>query len=192
MTFEPISKPVKRRNVVLCVGTVSIWHVKGFDRILFIWKNIHRQHPDWSLEIAGPGDDEALTFLQNLCQEYGISESVNFIGKVDNIQNLYQTSSIFALPSRIEGFPMVLLEAMSQGCSCVSFDIKGAIYEILKDGEDGFIVPDGDMDLFTQKLEQLISNENQRLKFAENAVKNVSRFSQDAFLKKWEDILAKV
>ena len=192
LTFAPIEHVELKRKVVLCVGTISFWHIKGFDRILKIWQNIHREYPEWWLEIAGPGNEESFDLLRKLCSEYEVEDSVIFLGQVEDMQSLYQSSSIFALPSRIEGFPMALIEAMSQGCACVSFEIQGAVREIINDGVDGIIVSDNDCGNFENQLRELMLTEERRNFIAVNAIKNVSRFSQQAFVEKWESIMRMV
>ena len=133
-----------------------------------------------------------LEFLKKLSQEYGISDKVRFLGQVDDMQSLYRAASVFALPSRLEGFPMVLIEAMSQGCACISFEIKEAVYEIIHDRVDGLIVEDGNLTQFADRLSLILQDHSMRIKLGTAAVKNIARFSQDAFLQRWESIINNV
>lgn len=193
LTFDPISNVCQkgRRKNILCVGRVMSWNVKGFDRIIKLWGSISKKYPEWTLEIAGPGDQKHIDKLMEIARESGCADSIKFLGNIKDIQTLYQQSSIFALPSRVEGFPMALIEAMSQGCACVSFDLDGAISEIANDEEDCMIVPDNDLDAFSDRLEQLLKNIVLRQQIAQASVVCVERYSKDIFIAKWESIISR-
>lgn len=176
-----------RRKSILCAGRLEVWKIKGFDIILSIWGQIANKYPDWILEIAGSTDDKiTVSYLNNILKEKNIIDRVRLLGHVDDMQALYQESSIFALPSRMEGFPMVLLEAMSQGCACIAFDLYGASSEMLTSYKEGIIVSDGNIDDFQKELEALILNEELRWELACNAIKRTETFSIETFIKNWD------
>ena len=86
----------------------------------------------WRLQIAGKYDfEESYEYLKGLCKEYGVEDTVDFLGYRTDIEELYKQAEIFVLSSRYEGFGLVLIEAMSQGCACVACDYKGRQKEIL-------------------------------------------------------------
>lgn len=192
LTFPPIDNLddyAARRKNILCVGRVSSWDVKGFDRIIRIWGHIAAQYPEWTLEIAGPGSDDKIAQLMSMARDAGCADSLKFLGNIAEIKDLYRESSIFALPSRVEGFPMTLIEAMSQGCACVSFDLDGAISEIANDNEDCLIVPDNDVEAFEKRLIELLDSVDLRKSIASAAIKNVSKYSEQRFIDQWQQIL---
>ena len=174
----------ERRKNILCIGRLDVWKLKGLDIILAIWANIERQYPDWQLEFAGTGTQAAINEIKLLVSNLGIDARVTFLGQVTDMQNLYQHSSIFALPSRIEGFPMALLEAMSQGCACVVYEIEGATREILNE-DCGLIVPDGDRDSFQSSLCKLMNEASVRKRLGERAVVKSQEFTKETFAGKW-------
>lgn len=89
----------------------------------------------WRLQIAGKYDYvKSFDYLKGLCKEYGVEDSVDFLGFRTDIEELYEQSEIFVLSSRYEGFGLVLIEAMSQGCACVACDYKGRQREIICPG----------------------------------------------------------
>lgn len=190
LTFPRLDHKVERRKSILCVGRISAWDVKGFDNMIRMWGKIAHKHPDWCLEIVGDSAEEKdyLTLL-NIVQEENVSDSVYFLGWCDDVDMIMQKCSIFALSSREEGFPCVLLEAMSQGCTPVAFAIRGNINEIITDGEDGFVVPDGDFDTFIKKLEELMDNEDLREQMGEKAIASMERFEMNKIVDKWEELL---
>lgn len=195
LTFTPIENLdnyAERRKNILCVGRISSWSVKGFDRIIKIWGHISARYTEWTLEIAGPGSDDKIAELNTMAHEAGCADSLKFLGNISDIKSLYLESSIFALPSRVEGFPMALIEAMSQGCACVSFDLDGAISEIANDNEDCLIVPDNDVEAFEKRLIELLDSVDLRKSIASAAIKNVSKYSEQRFVEHWLSILNRI
>jgi GalNAc-alpha-(1->4)-GalNAc-alpha-(1->3)-diNAcBac-PP-undecaprenol alpha-1,4-N-acetyl-D-galactosaminyltransferase len=80
---------------------------------------------------------------------YDLKNSVKLLGYVDDLDELYNKASIFVMPSRYEGYPNALIEAMSAKLPCVVFDSFPA-EEIIEDKVSGFIIEDGDYESFAQ------------------------------------------
>ena len=192
MTFETFNGKDMREKVVLCVGRKTSWSVKGFDRIIEIWGRLYPKYPDWKLKIVGVSDAQSDAKLAEMIKQANVQDGVILLGNTIDVAPIYRSAEIFALPSRVEGFPLVLVEAMSQGCACVSFSMQGAVLEIINNGEDGLIVEDGNLEEFSAKLEQLISDAELRQQYSTNAKENVSRFSIASFTDKWETLIARV
>ena len=192
LSFPILEEEVKKEKTILCGGRLDVWDTKGIDLIIKIWAMIADKYPDWTLKIAGGGKEDNLEYLTGLVKEEGIEDSVEFLGFREDIQDVMRRSSIFTLSSREEGFPCVLLEAMSQGCAPVAFEIYGNIREIITDGMDGFLIPDGHLEQFAEKLEILINNEEIRKTFRENARESLKRFSPEKIIDQWEEMLINV
>lgn len=137
LSLAPIQKISKRPKTILAIGRLDAWHVKGFDVLIRAWAHVVSSFKfqvstdGWKLQIAGTGSEESLNYLKQLCKENGVEDSVEFLGFRKDVEKLYQESSIFVLSSRYEGFGLVLIEAMSQGCACVACDYKGRQREII-------------------------------------------------------------
>lgn len=192
LSFPVLDYPTNRKKNILCAGRLDAWKIKGFDTILDCWQRIASEYPDWVLEIAGDGTVESTDFLRTTINNKGLSDRVVLLGQVDNMQEKLSQTAIFALPSRVEGFPMVLMEAMSQGCACVAYEVSGAVYEMINNGEDGIIVPDSDVDSFVEGLSRLIESAELRDKISKNALASVQRFSPSSFMKSWDDLIKRV
>ena len=192
--YNPLSFPIlnhhtTRNQNILCAGRLDVWHIKGFDMILECWQALANKYPDWVLEIAGDGSAKSVSFLQNFINEKGLTNRVVLLGQVDNMQEKLSHTSIFALPSRVEGFPMVLMEAISQGCACVSYEIGGATLEMMTNDKDGMLIKDSDIDGFTQGLSLLIENSELRERLSANALLSIQRFSPASFMKSWDNLI---
>lgn len=188
-SFDILQADTKRKKNILCVGRLNVWKIKGFDRILKIWAELAPEFPEWTLEIAGDGSIDALSIISNMIKENALDERVHLLGQIKDMQSLYQSTSIFALPSRVEGFPMCLIEAMSQGCACIAFDLQKAVCEIVDDQVSGTIVEDGNLEAFTKELRNLLESEELRIRYNKEARTKVAEFSVEAFCNKWEDLL---
>ena len=188
LTYPLLKESTNRKKTVLCVGRFDIWKIKGFDLIVDMWAELSQNHRDWKLIFAGTGKEESVNYIKGLVNKYELNDSVMFLGQVDDMQSLYSQSGIFALSSRIEGFPMVLLEAMSQGCPCVAFNVGGASEEMIEEGA-GFVIEDGDLNAFKNALSELMNDDVKRQQYSQNAVKSVSRFTVNCFADSWEKMI---
>lgn len=190
LTFEPVDNMPLKEKTILCVGRIDAWEVKGFDIMLKIWSNINNQFPEWRLKIAGPGSENSICIIKQMINKLNCEDSVILLGQVNDMEYEYSKAAIFALSSRVEGFPMVLTEAMSQGCACISFEMQGAVKEIITNEVDGIIIKDRDENVFTNKLAELMHQNNYRLTLGKGAINNVKKFSTTHFMEKWETIIS--
>ena len=136
--IKPIKELGQRKNVILAAGRVDDWHYKGFDVLIRAWAQIVSSSEllvssrEWKLVIAGVWrNPETRTYLDGIAKECGVLDKIEYTGFVEDMQKLYAESSIFVLSSRYEGFGLVLIEAMSQGCACIACDYKGRQREIM-------------------------------------------------------------
>ncbi len=111
----PTQLPVVPRadNIVLFVGRLS--HEKGVEQLLAAWRKVQSQLPGWQLLIAGSGLQQSM-----LREQASDLPSVKLLGWIADLWPLYQQATMFVLPSRYEGFPVALVEALSQGCPAIA------------------------------------------------------------------------
>lgn len=152
LLLKPIKEIPAKEKIVLAAGRVDAWHVKGFDVLIRAWARIVSsskfQDSSWWLKIAGAGKKESFEYLMSILEDsdfkFQVSSDgqkiwrsekyhIEFLGFQKDMESLYKKSEIFVLSSRYEGFGLVLIEAMSQGCAPVACDFKGRQREILKE-----------------------------------------------------------
>lgn len=190
LPFDPIKEvPVNRRKAILCVGRFDVWEVKGFDIMIEVFSRLSPKYPDWILEFAGTGSEESVSYIIDLVEQNGLTNQVKFYGQLSDIKSLYQQVQIFALSSRVEGMPMCLMEAMSQGCACVAFEVGGASQEMLENGVSGYCINDGDITGFEQALAKLISDGSLVNEISNNAMRASEKFSLSSIIQKWTNLL---
>ena len=188
LSFYPLQTALLNNNKVIAIGKQGVQ--KGYDRLLHSWKIVQESHPDWELSIYGKF--EAESNLLSLAKQLFIENSVHFYEPVKNIEDKYLESSIFAFSSRFEGFGMVLIEAMAFGIPCVSFDCPCGPSSIIKDNEDGFLIPNGDTIAFAEKLIVLIENHEKRKLMGQSANENVKRYLPEIIMPQWDELFKKL
>ena len=181
LSFCPTQRSSLSVKRVIAVGRYV--YQKGFDQLLQAWATIERQYPEWQLVVFGDGDR---TPYEQLIDDLKINrKSCQLHGRTDDVEKEYCNSSIFVLSSRFEGFGMVLLEAMACGLAVVSFDCPCGPKDIVKDGEDGLLVENGNIDLLASSLSRLMNDETLRQSMSKTGQKNAQRFSIDYVADQW-------
>ncbi|MCD0471655.1 glycosyltransferase family 4 protein [Flavobacterium sp. JAS] len=158
---------------------------KGLDRLLLIWKEIANKHQDWLLDIYADDVD----FVEKAVTDLDINLKVNVFRFVKNIEEKYLENSIYAMTSRSEGFPMVLLEAMASGLPCIAYDCPIGPRAIITNAENGFLIPDGNLEMYVDKLSFLIENEEVRLKFGADAKETSKDYAVEKIMGQWRQFL---
>lgn len=160
---------------------------KGFDMLLQAALGVKEKHPDWKLEIYGDGEDRSS--LLQLVKDLSLDDFVTINPAEKDVRYLLRSSSMYVMSSRYEGFGLVLTEAQCFGLPLVSFDCPSGPGEIIKDGVNGFLVPLGDTELLSEKINELIENPRLRLIFSKNSLKNAEQYREEKIKKKWLDLL---
>ncbi|WP_030680830.1 glycosyltransferase family 4 protein [Streptomyces rimosus] len=173
-------------KVVASIGRLS--DEKGVDLLLDTWAAVAPDHPDWTLRIYGSGEDEEI--LKKQADTLGLADSVEFMGRTDDVAGALRGASVFAQSSRAEGFPLSLMEAMASGVPCAAFDCAPGVHEIVRDGEDGLLAVVGNTAELARHIDALISDKELRDRLGTAARENVQRYSTDRIVKRWEDLFA--
>lgn len=184
----PNKKSDCKNNRIISVGRLD--GQKGYNRLIEVWKKVKEKDSEWILEIYGEGIDREK--LQKQINENELTDSFLLKGSTREIIEKYQESSIYVMTSQYEGFGMVLIEAMSCGLPVVSFDCLSGPRDIITHGIDGYLIKNGDIEEFSKKLLELMSDEEKRKKFGMNASKNVSRFSENIIMRQWKELFEKL
>ena len=206
LALAPSIENYNRKYVVLAAGRLDDWHCKGFDVLINAWGTIMKNESitlknslegeeslkRWRLQIAGTGCEESLKCLMDMCKENGVEDSVDFLGFRKDIENLYRQSEVFVLSSRYEGFGLVLIEAMSQGCACVACDYKGRQREIIEDDSQGLCCEPDNIDALGTALRRMMEDKEYRESVRSNAIARSKVYCIDNVISKWEDLLCNV
>lgn len=180
-----------RRKVILGIGRVTDWQLKGFDNLIKCWCEICSEFPDWSLQIVGQTDEYSLDYLNSLVKE-NEGSNVEFLGFRQDVYDLLSDSQVYVLSSRREGLPMGLIEAMSFGCCCVAFDVITGPSEIITNCFDGILVDNQDNKSMIESLRMVLSQDELRKRLGNAAPEGVTRYSVSNVLKMWYSLFNKI
>ncbi len=181
----PTEVSSRRERVVVAMGRLV--PQKGFDLLIDAFAMIAAQHPDWRLMIYGEGPARAS--LESQIRKRNLQGAVQIAGWTTDPTQVLSTAGVFALSSRYEGFPNVLLEAMATGVAAVSFDCESGPREIMRHEVDGLLVPPQNVELLAAALDRLLSNDEERVRLGERACEVSERFSDEKFFEAWEQLL---
>jgi glycosyltransferase involved in cell wall biosynthesis len=169
------------------VAVGRLVHQKGFDLLLRAFARIAPEHPEWTLVIWGEGDRRGQ--LETLRAELGLLEQVELPGLTERPGQWVEDAEVFVLSSRFESFGNVITEAMVAGLPVVAFDCPWGPGEILRDGEDGLLVPPEDVGALAAAMRRLILDPELRRRLGEAGMRNVRRFHRDAIVAQWDALI---
>ena len=233
LALRPLFSIPLKRNVILAAGRLDAWHYKGFDVLIKSFAKLLNgskvtepcskfksndialkiREEGWKLQIAGTGSEESLNYLMQLCKENGVEDSVEFLGFRKDVEKLYRESSIFVLSSRYEGFGLVLIEAMSQGCACIACDYKGRQREIIAPLEkseqsskfnvqssncqfeaydNGILCEPDNVEALAAGIQKMIVDDEYRESVRNNAIERSRYYSIENTIDRWEKYLKQI
>lgn len=174
---------------VIAVGRLD--YQKGFDRLIKAWRLVmDKGLTDWHLDIFGQG--EWKDYLNNIIHENNQGNYVTVNAPVSDIAAQYTSSSLLAMSSNYEGFPMVMIEAMSCGLPVVTFDYKCGPRDIITPEVNGLIVPNGDIQAFADALARVMTDTEMRSQMGREALRVTERYSLDSVMKSWNNLFEKL
>lgn len=185
----PSLPPVDGRSkVVVAAGRLAV--VKRYDHLVQAFAQVAAKHPDWTLRIYGSGGQ--FNKLRTLVNELGLYNNVLLMGPASPIEAEWVKGSIAAVTSEMESFGMTIVEAMRCGVPVVSTDCPLGPPEIIRHGEDGLLVPPGDIDAIAAALIGLIDDEQRRIGMGAAARENSKRFDPGAIAIRYEELFTEL
>ncbi|MDQ3889805.1 MAG: glycosyltransferase family 4 protein [Actinomycetota bacterium] len=172
-------------KIVVAAGRLT--HQKGFGRLLTAWSQVARTHPDWELRIFGEG--KLRPRLEQQIGALGLATSARLMGYTNRLHEEMAAASFYVMSSRFEGFPMVLLEAMTCGLPVVSFDCPNGPRDLITEGSDGFLVPEGDVALLARAITEMIELGEARRAFGQAALRKAKQYELPAIAARWEELV---
>lgn len=184
ISFSSTIKSNVENKKIIALGRFTAQ--KGFDQLIEAYHLIAASYPEWSMELYGSGKDEEK--LKNLITKYNLQNQVFLHPPIKDVRSALVSSSIYALPSRWEGFGLVVTEALECGVPVIAFQTTGPS-EILERQDCGILVENGDIVAFSKGLKAMMDDIDYRKKLSTNAVKRAEAFSSNHILKLWDDLM---
>ncbi len=155
--------------------------IRAFARVV-------KQIPDATLHFFGSGSQEVV--LKNLVAELNLQDSVFVNGYANNVSAIYQSAGMSLLTSKEEGYPLVLMESLCQGCPVVTYNVNYGPADMLRDGETGFLVPVGDEEILAQRIIKLLESPALHEQMCISARRSSRTFGAKAVADGWKDLIA--
>lgn len=175
-------------KTVVALGRYS--EQKGLDLLLEAWKilcgKVGEDALGWTLHLVGDG--EVRPQLQRMIEEYGLGATVSLDGPAKDVKDLYSKTSVIALSSRYEGLPMVLLESQAAGIPAVCFTCKCGPRDIIENGRNGLLVPEGGLEEFADALLKLMRDDSLRKRMGAEAFRMSDAWSEENIMNRWRTL----
>lgn len=178
---------VKDYSVKKAIAVGRLESQKGFDILINCWKEAAAAHPGWTLDIYGEGSLRQQ--LQRQIDSCGLQGSVRLQGRCDDMTAAYASNSLHLMTSRYEGQPMTLIEAQACGLPSVVTDFNYGAKDIINDGYNGLIVPQGDTAAYARALSRMMADEALRASCGANARLTAKRFAPAEIMEKWQQLV---
>ncbi len=171
-------------KIIISAGRLA--HQKGYDLLLDAAPAVFRAYPDWRMIVYGEGPERVA--LEQKVNQLNLGPFVQFPGEVENVVPLLTEASVFVIPSRYEGFPVSLLEAISTGLPCTGFNCSGP--DVLIQHEvNGLLAAPGDIAQLSANLVRLLGDARERSMFGEASLKIARNYEAPQVAEKWKALL---
>lgn len=183
--IEKQNESGRNHQTIITVARLSF--VKGIDRLIEVATQVLKKHASWKWCIIGDGPFEDA--IRQTIERESLEERLILLPpQGPDLSAYYQHSDVYVMTSRNECFPMVLLEAMSHGLPCVAFDCETGPRAIIRNGEDGVLLPDGNIGEMVKAISSLIGDVEKLKAMGIAARKNVDRFAPEKVLALWRQL----
>lgn len=178
-----------KAKILLCASRLSS-HQKNPEVLLKAFSDVFQKHKDWKLVMAGEGSDAEREHLTRLSKTLGIEQAVEFPGAVKDIGKLYASAHLFCLPSRYEGFPNALAEALSHGIPSVGFSGCAGVADLIQDNVSGLLAAGNDnAESLADALDALMQDDDMRARMGKSAAASMQAYQPKKIFDQWESFL---
>lgn len=184
LTFNNSTPNSLATKIFLNIGRMT--SDKQQDKLLKMWAVI-KEKKGWKLWIVGDG--ELKEKLKQQVKLLNLESSVEFINPTPHIEEIYIKASCFLFTSRMEGFGMVLLEAMSFGIPCVSFDCPSGPRDVIKNNINGYLIKNADEAEYVDVIKKIIDMPPDQIhSLGRGAIETIKKWDNQKIIKKWNKV----
>lgn len=182
--IKPVLYNTKSKRII-SVGRLI--YQKNFECAIKVAKKVFQQHPDWTWDIFGEGEDREK--LEKMISELGLNNHISLMGQVNDLYDRYPSYSMLVMTSRFEGFPMTLLESIACGIPVIAFDVLTGPNEIIINGKNGYLVDYNDIDTMATYINNLIDSPDLRKQMSDCCQKERSEYTRTRIVGQWYALL---
>lgn len=177
----------EKKNEIVFASSLN-WD-KGLQRVLPIWKEIAVQRPDWRFTVVGDG--EMMAWARKYIADNHVAH-VSLEGYRTNCAEYFARAKILVYPSSREGWGLILVEAMANGCVPIAFDSYAAVRDIIDDGQNGMLVPAYDIEAFGSSLKAIMCDASRLAGMSAAAKKKAEKFAVEKVGACWDELLEEI
>lgn len=182
--IENINPQYVKEKIIIWVGRQENAS-KNIPAFIDIWNILSRNNKDWRAIIVGDGCD--MQYNKNYAKKKNV-ERLNFVGMQKDVTHYYNTASFLGLTSLSEGFPMVLIEAMGNGCVPFAYNTFESLNDIIDDGKNGIIVKPFNKKEMARRIQEVIDDNEKFAAMQKAAIEKAKTFSVENIVDKWEEV----
>ncbi|GHS97413.1 glycosyl transferase [Bacteroidia bacterium] len=188
LSFQTNKTALLENKVIVSMGRLV--YPKGYSYLIDAFSLVESKHPDWQLHIYGDGLQKE-TF-QNQINSLSLQDKIWLKKPEADVESIMLNASLFVLPSLYDGFGLVLTEAMVCGLPCIAFDSECGPSEIIREGEDGFLVELKNANQLAEKMDLLMSDTALRKAMGKQAKENIVRYESGKIMQFWQNYFKKL
>lgn len=182
-SFSSVEKSNVKNKQFLAAGRFT--HQKGFDLLIESFNEFSKINTEWDLVIVGDGEEKK--YIKQLINKYDLDKRIRIENFTNDIKSYFLESSILLLPSRWEGMPMIVLEALEMGVPIISYDIT-ASQQLIENNKEGILVNKFDVIEFSNAMVRMANSLKYRYNMSKNAIKKSKIFSVNEIVREWNDM----
>ncbi len=192
LLFNPINfndfycskKNILNKNKIKLISVGSLRKLKNHVFLVDIVHELIKRNIDVELLILGEGKEREA--IQSKIDKYNLKDKIKLVGNVVKPEDYYKNADIYVHSSTSESFGLSILEAMASGLPCITLDAKGN-RDIIKDGINGYMIYKQEIDVFCDKIQTLVNNEELYIKMSNNAIEFARDFDIKIYIDKLVD-----
>ncbi len=182
--IDAFRKVIAPDNERIVLHASNFRKIKRVQDVVYIFKKLNETIPSKLLFV---GDGPERSMAEELCRELNLCDDIRFVGKQQDMEEIFAIADLFLLPSEYESFGLSALEAMAGGAPVIATNV-GGLPEIVKPGENGYMGKVGDVDQMAEFAIDILKDENTLMKFRENANKQAQRFDINRIIPQYEKL----
>lgn len=188
---DKLANPGKNKEKYKIINVGTVCSRKNQKLLVDAFSTLATKYPEWDVELWGWHGAYYGRSLQKYIEKKHLEDRIRLKGVTKNIAEIYEQSDIFAYPSRNEGFPLGVLEAMSAGLPVIGLQHCHGTNYLIKPGETGFLVEDS-VESFQKALQELMEHAELRKKMGTNGMRRAAQFAPERVWDKWEQLLLQI
>lgn len=186
----PVTDQVLPLDTQVVVSAGRLVARKGCKRLVRAFASLAKEVPEWRLRIHGEGRQRGE--IEELVRTLGVTDRVQLPGYCPDLPAALRDGSVFAMASKSEGFPMVLIEAMSCGLPPIAFDCPRGPGEIIRHEHNGLLVPNGDQRRYVAELRRLLTDPGLRRRLGDQARRDAEQYSPQRIVGDWDALFERL